>query len=119
MHACLEFVGDNTQGMNSNVVAFKRFKDNSYPVTILTAKSSQRYRLQCDSIISMTILVEEMIRRLKQHYKDEKDFEITLGSQLPANKAIDCIKDHFEIRKNVAGLEVSFNYRVYVFAKCR
>lgn len=105
----LEFAGENSLGMNSNVVAFTRSKDtdNNVPVTILTAKSSQRYRLQCDSIISMTVLVEEMIRRLKEHYVDEKDFEITLGSQLPTNKIVDYIKVHFESRKNVVELEVS------------
>lgn len=103
--------------MNSNVVAFKGFKDSSNAVTILTAKSSQRYRLQSDSIISMSVLVEEMIRRLKHHYKDEKDFQITLGSQLPINKTIDLIKVHYDRRKSVIDLEVIFCIPFCLYAK--
>lgn len=54
----------------------------------------------------MTILVEEMNRRLREYYKEENGFEITLGTQLPTNKIVDYVKEHFETRKRVVQLEV-------------
>lgn len=101
-----EFVGEHSLSVSSNAVAFKIFSNEAKPVTILLAKSSQRYRLQSDSLVSMNVLVNELVRRLKNHYRDEKDFEITFTSCLPVAKTFEYVKNHHANRRNVIRIEV-------------
>lgn len=91
--------------MTNNSVAFKNKSGCSEPVTVLLAKSSVRYRLQCDSILPMQIVIEELIHRLKQHFAKNKDFVITCTSSLPIAQVLACVNKHFDERQKVMKLE--------------
>lgn len=79
-------------------------------VTILLAKSSERYRLQSDSFASLSLLIELMIRRLKIHHTDNSEFRVFYNSSLPANDVILYVNNHFKKRQRVNQLQVSTNF---------
>lgn len=84
----------------------KYFAPDSPPVTILAAKSSKRYRLQSDELVCLNLLVEEVIRRLKDYYANRKSFTITYSAQLPIDECVKYVKDHFEIAQEMTSLQV-------------
>ncbi|XP_063927791.1 protein PTHB1 [Zophobas morio] len=74
-------------------------------VTILLAKSSERYRLQSNSFASLSLLVEQMVDRLKKHYSNKSDFAITFNPPLPINEPLQYIGRHFEARQKFSSLQ--------------
>ncbi|EFA12827.1 Protein PTHB1-like Protein [Tribolium castaneum] len=90
---------------NNNAIAFKNTATDGKVVTVLLAKSSERYRLQSDSFASLNLLVEEMVIRLKKHYSNVDGFSITSNSFPPVNTIVDCIKTHFYAQQKFVSLQ--------------
>ncbi|XP_044732129.1 protein PTHB1 [Chrysoperla carnea] len=101
-----EFAGESALSLSSNAIGFVQLTNPSNIVTILAAKSSQRYRLQSDSIASLNYLTQDLILRLKKHFIKQKDFNITQTStSLPISQLLDAIDRHFKSRQNVLELQ--------------
>lgn len=112
--AISEFVSDDSTHITNNSVAFRGKSESCHPVTVLLAKSSVRYRLQCDSILPLNIVVQELIYRLKQYFAKNKDFAISYTSSLPISQILEYVNKHFDERQNVIKLEV-YNTHINVF----
>lgn len=70
-------------------------------VTMLAAKTSQRYRLQSDSFPAMWIVTSELIRRLRQWIARtgrESDLIVSFASNMPLNELFEVIDHHFQMR---------------------
>lgn len=81
--------------------------DSEKIVTILLAKSSERYRLQSNSFASLNLLMEQLIYRLNRHYSNKSDFSIKFNSSsLPTNELLGYINEHFNARQKVIHLQV-------------
>lgn len=103
----VEFMGENSLSLTSSAIGFKNVHDIGSSVTILLAKNSQRYRLQSDSLISLNILIKQMVFRLSKHFSGV-EFKISYTSSLPTEQFLKYVRNHFEKRKNVNELQVSF-----------
>lgn len=102
----LEYVDGETFTESSSAIGLNNITGAGKPVTILLAKSSERYRLQSDSFASLSLLIELMIFRLKMHYSDNGEFHVFYNSSLPANDVILYVNNHFKRRQRVSQLEV-------------
>lgn len=87
-----------------NAVGFKSASGNTG--TILLAKSSERYRLQTDTFTMLSILVEQLILRLKKHFNNVADYKISFNSPLPASEIFNYANEHFGVKKKVNDLQV-------------
>ncbi|XP_044271066.1 protein PTHB1 [Tribolium madens] len=94
-----------TFSSNNNAIAFKNKAANGKVVTILLAKSSERYRLQSDSFASLNLLVEEMVNRLRKHYANIGDFAITSGSFPQTSVILDYVRAHFNSQQKFVSLQ--------------
>lgn len=84
-----------------------QYKTNgSAAVTVLLAKSSNRYRIQSNSLASLSLAIEQIILRLHKHYNNTDDFKIVFGSSLPGNEVVPYIAKHFKASQLVNELEV-------------
>ncbi|XP_018324479.1 protein PTHB1 [Agrilus planipennis] len=99
-----DFLGENKLSSFSNAVAFKNVNGCGEPVTILLAKSSQRYRLQSDSLSSLNIFLSYMKERLKQFYDNDPGFLITYSAALPVEPIVSFAREHFEIVQEIKRL---------------
>lgn len=95
--------------LTNNSAAFA--VNSSSPVTVLLAKTSKRYRIQSDSILSLNVVVEEFIHRLSKHYQKEKLFAMSFTSSLPIPQILEYVNRHFVARQEVVTLEVPPNYK--------
>lgn len=94
--------------LNSNAVGFKHL-NSSNVVTILLAKSSQRYRIQSDSLNTMPIIIKEIKRRLEHYHFGSKEFSVSFTSTVPHQKLVECTRKHFNARRDVVMLEEELN----------
>lgn len=85
---------------NSAAFAIKRAAE---PVTILLAKASERYRIQSDSLLSLNVVVEEIVDRLKKHYQN--DLTISFNPSLPIPEILEHVNRHFSARQHFVALE--------------
>lgn len=102
MFAHIEFPADQ---LTNSSAAFIANAANS-AVTILLAKTSERYRIQSDSMLSLNLLVEEVVYRLQKHYQKNKEFSISFSSSLPLPQILEYVNQHFACRQEVITLEV-------------
>ncbi|XP_057670640.1 protein PTHB1 isoform X1 [Diorhabda carinulata] len=86
-------------------IAFKNTSSGE-PVTILVAKSSDRYRIQSNSFLALSYVIEQMILRLHKHYTNVEDFRITYSSALPTTETVFIIREHFSKREQSSRLEL-------------
>ncbi|XP_019878207.2 protein PTHB1 [Aethina tumida] len=112
-----EFMGENSLTQSSNAIGFRNITGEGKIVSILLAKSSERYRLQSDSFASLNLLIELIIYRLKKHFANKSDFHVSYGSALPGNEAVCYLNSHFNVRLRVKQLQnellhFSSQYRV-------
>ncbi|CAH2001525.1 unnamed protein product [Acanthoscelides obtectus] len=91
-----------------NTLGIKPLTPKSKTVTIVPAKSTQRYRLQADSFASISFVLEQMIYRLQAYYKN-KDLEISYGVSYPINELFSHVQEHFEMQKEVSTLKEKLN----------
>ncbi|XP_060529140.1 protein PTHB1 isoform X3 [Cylas formicarius] len=81
-------------------------KNNTGAVgTILLAKSSERYRLQSNSLASLSLLVEQLIWRLRKCQGNRDDFRISFNPDLPVDELFEYVRRHFDCKKNVSLLQ--------------
>eukprot|EP00795_Rhopilema_esculentum_P013477 gene13477-4356_t len=72
-------------------------------VTLLSSKSSNRYRLQCDLFEGLWPIVNEHVKRLKAFYSKRKEgssFKASFTGPLPLNEYFELIDAHFEQRQS-------------------
>ncbi|RZC35649.1 PTHB1 [Asbolus verrucosus] len=100
-----EYTGQNSFTAASNAIGFRNVTEEGKVVTILLAKSSERYRLQSDSFASLNLLIEQMVYRLKKHYSNKNDFSVTFNSPLPINEPLQSINKHFNARQKFISLQ--------------
>lgn len=91
----------------NNSAAF--IANSASTVTILLAKTSERYRVQSDSMLSLNVVVEELIHRLTNYYHKTKEFAIMFSSSLPVPQVLKYVNQHFASRQEVITLEVRNN----------
>lgn len=101
-----EFIGENGLNQSSNTISLKTIHGAGSVSTILLAKSSQRYRLQSDSMASLCIVLREIVERLRKHYSNEANFKITSGTSLPVQQLLEHVRRHYEKRRSVTQLRV-------------
>ncbi|KAG5900310.1 hypothetical protein JTB14_026318 [Gonioctena quinquepunctata] len=100
-----EFVVNTTSSHNANAVSFKSISKRGNTVTILQAKSSEKYRVQSDSLASLSVVIEQLIFRLTRHYSNTNDFKVFCVSALPSNELVSYVDGHFRKRRRVEELE--------------
>lgn len=79
---------------------------SSETITVLLAKSSNRYRIQANTLTALSLATEQLIFRLYKHYSNLDNFKLYLGTSLPANEIVPFIVKHFSKRQEVSVLEV-------------
>ena len=102
-----EFVLDSTM---SNAAGFQYF-GGTY-VTVLSSKTSQRYRLQSDNLACLWILTESLQSRLAKRLANEKaPLECFYSSSLPMHEYYSEIELHFHKRKKLMALQEQLEQR--------
>nr|XP_023015826.1 protein PTHB1 [Leptinotarsa decemlineata] len=112
-----EFVEDTSLSQNASAFAFQPKANSGSTVTILQAKSTERYRLQSNSLAALSVIIEQMIFRLKRHYSNTNGFKVFYNSALPSNELVLYVDGHFKKRQRVIELEeylcqLSSQYRI-------
>ncbi|XP_071550345.1 protein PTHB1 isoform X2 [Panulirus ornatus] len=79
-------------------------------VTILSSRTTNRYRLQSDSLAALWIILSELIRRLKGYWnnpnrRDGEELILGVASSLPTHELFFEIDAHFMRRKKHRELE--------------
>jgi hypothetical protein len=101
-----EFVGEGSLPGTSNAAGFLCYGGRGSVVTVLAAKSSQRYRLQCDSLPSLCLLTSQLVERLNRHFARHKDFVCSYSSSLPVHELFSAIGTHFLFREKARKIQV-------------
>lgn len=87
-------------------------------VTILSSKQSNRYRIQCDLFEAMSLVVIEILRRLRSYFERNKDgskFKATFQGPVPLNEYFQLIDNHFEQRLCMENYKEMLNQRAQQF----
>ena len=94
----------------SNAAGFQYF-GGTY-VTVLSSKTSQRYRLQSDNLACLWILTESLQSRLAKRLANEKaPLECSYSSSLPMHEYYSEIELHFHKRKKLMALQEQLEQR--------
>jgi Bardet-Biedl syndrome 9 protein len=93
----------------SNAAGFLCYGGRGSVVTVLAAKSSQRYRLQCDSLPSLCLFTSQLVERLNRHCARHKDFVCLYSSSLPIHELFSEIGTHFIFREKARKIQVHFS----------
>ena len=101
-----EFVDEGSVPGTSNAVGFLCYGGRGSVVTVLAAKSSQRYRLQCDSLPSLFLFTSQLVERLNRHFAKHKDFVCSYSSSLPVHELFSEIGTHFLFREKARKIQV-------------
>ncbi|XP_006823784.2 protein PTHB1-like [Saccoglossus kowalevskii] len=109
-----ELLGENAGGPG-NALGFQLFAGPK--ITVLASKTSQRYRLQCDTLEAMWLIVKAVIDRLyAYHYTmGVKDFKCSYQGTLPLQEYFDVIDLHFELRMNAQRYKELLSQRAQQF----
>lgn len=83
-----------TDEASSNVVGF-RFVNSDVVVTVLAAKSSQRYRLQSDHMEAITLVLKELVDRLGRYFYKVPEFNLNYSNALPLQIYFENIERYF------------------------
>ncbi|KAL3267708.1 hypothetical protein HHI36_006839 [Cryptolaemus montrouzieri] len=100
-----DLMQDNPLEATGNATGFTNVTECGKTVSVLLAKSSQRYRLQSDSLISSNLMVEQIVFRLRKHFQDDDDFSINFSGSLPLAPLVSCVNSHFNARKELVSLQ--------------
>lgn len=106
-------------GGSNAAIAFENLNRCDYPVTIISAKSSQRYRIQSDGVVLMSVILSELVERLKLHFnkkktnihteEENKCIKIELHGGIPSDIIqyfLQSIERHIHLRQNLSEAEV-------------
>nr|CAD7421106.1 unnamed protein product [Timema poppensis] len=102
----VEFLVDGLFTSASNAISFQCHGRKESVVSILTAKSSQRYRLQADSLSTLSLFAFQLVERLKKHFAKIKHFVCSYTSSLPMSELFTKLDAHFNTRINSKQLQV-------------
>ncbi|KAF7277935.1 hypothetical protein GWI33_009051 [Rhynchophorus ferrugineus] len=91
------------EDISSNSIAFKNAPGDT--ATILLGKSSERYRIQSNSLTTMSVLVEQLTSRLKNYYKNNSTYRISFISSLPLVEIFEFVKEHYSTRQMVNDIQ--------------
>ncbi|EFX86101.1 hypothetical protein DAPPUDRAFT_97874 [Daphnia pulex] len=90
----------------SNVIAFKH--RNGTIVSLLVSKTTNKYRLQSDSLAALALLVEGLQRRLRLHFSEAENLQVNLDSPFPIQEIWNQVESHYtlytELRKEMMKL---------------
>ena len=77
-------------------------------VTVLSSKTSQRYRLQSDNLASLWLLTQSLESRLTKKFSGDNNvpLECSYSSSLPMHEYYSEIELHFHKRKKLITLQV-------------
>ncbi|CAH1790036.1 unnamed protein product [Owenia fusiformis] len=94
-----DLLGESAGGPG-NALGFQYF--GGHLVTLLASKTSQRYRLQCDSFESIWLVVQDLVKRLTDYHASRRisDFKVSFSSNLPLQEFFEVVDQHFELRLN-------------------
>ncbi|XP_064646409.1 protein PTHB1-like [Lineus longissimus] len=94
-----DLLGDYADGPG-NALGFQYY--GGPVVTMLASKTSQRYRLQCDSFEPMWLLANELVNRLSGYFKgkNQDGFQASFSGALPLHEYFEVLEQHFEVRSN-------------------
>lgn len=84
-------------------------------VTVLSSKTSQRYRLQSDNLPALWLLTDEIEKRLKNIHKT--DLQCSYNASLPMHEYFSEIEVMFHKRSKLANLLVSISNCFHHFFK--
>lgn len=104
-------------GLSTGVVAFSSPYSDDSPITIISAKSSQRYRIQCDNISIMAGVIKEFLHRLlmyfnkRPHLRDGENALLKVGlyggiSQDILHSFLSSVDQHTVSRQELVNVEV-------------
>ncbi|XP_030761020.1 protein PTHB1 isoform X2 [Sitophilus oryzae] len=91
------------EGTSANSIAFKSPAGKTG--TILLGKSSERYRLQAESLTTLSLLVEQLVSRLKKYYSQNETYRVSFSSSLPAGEIFEYSQKHFLVKQEVNSLQ--------------
>ncbi|KAI9561719.1 hypothetical protein GHT06_012679 [Daphnia sinensis] len=77
----------------SNLMALKHL--NGTVVSILVSKTTNKYRLQSDSLAALALLVDELQRRLHLNFSAPTNLQVNLDSPLPVQETWSQIETHY------------------------
>ncbi|XP_045474293.1 protein PTHB1 [Harmonia axyridis] len=100
-----DLMQDNPMEASGNAAGFANVTECGKTTSVLLAKSSQRYRIQSDSLVSLNLMVEQMVHRLGRYFQDDEGFSINFGGLLPISPLVSCVNRHFRVRKEVVRLQ--------------
>lgn len=91
-----EFAADDAL---PHVIGLK-YLNSDVTVTILAAKTSQRYRLQSDYMEGITLILNCLTERLKKYFSKVSDFNLNYSSGLPLQLYYEYIERYFKMQKS-------------------
>lgn len=77
----------------SNVIALKHL--NGTIVSLLVSKTTNKYRLQSDSLSALALLVDDLQRRLRLHFCDATNLQVNLDSPFPIQELWNQVESHY------------------------
>lgn len=89
-----------TEDATPNAIGLKYVNSDDIVVTIVAAKSSQRFRIQSDSIPAVTLPFFTLIDRLKEQFRKNSDFQLTYSAPLPLDSYYEFIQIHHDLIGN-------------------
>lgn len=95
-----------------------RFVGGGPIVSILSSKSNNRYRIQSDSFEMMWLVIDQLVKRLEQHFKKAKEgtqFKAGFAGPLPLAEYGEVIDAHFEHRQNLDQVKALLDHRAHQF----
>jgi Bardet-Biedl syndrome 9 protein len=96
----------------SNVMALKHLDGTI--VSLLVSKTTNKYRLQSDSLAALALLVNDLQRRLHLYFCDAKNLQVNLDSPLPIQEIWNQVESHFtcytELKKELVKKHNALQY---------
>ncbi|XP_050305272.1 protein PTHB1 [Anthonomus grandis grandis] len=102
-----EYIDIENQQSSPNAIGLRGPSGNTG--TILLAKSSERYRLQSNSLSLLSVVLEQLILRLRRNFANASDFKIIFNSSLPSPEVFEYISEHFAVKNEVKKLKESLS----------
>lgn len=97
----------------ANAAGFQHFSGPS--VTVLSSKTSQRYRLQSDNLPALWPLIQSLENRLHKYFADQgsqsEPLEFSYSSSLPLHEYFSEIESHFHKRNKLIKLKEQLSQR--------
>uniref|UniRef100_A0A8C8APN9 Bardet-Biedl syndrome 9 n=1 Tax=Otus sunia TaxID=257818 RepID=A0A8C8APN9_9STRI len=106
---------DSSEDDQANVLGFEFLTGSK--TTLLASKTSQRYRIQSDQLEDLWLITEELMLRLREHFKKQncKDFACTFSGSIPLQEYFELIDRHFELRLNAEKFQELLSERAVQF----